>query len=264
MNKICSNCSAKKWADEPNGMCCASDRTPQTAHRGRYNAPTVNEVAVLLVDEDKGPRDIVLHGRDGQLKRVSELHRSYDPLQYPIIDALNHDANVDPSNMGVILPSSFTGSPRFMHEKTQDAMTRSCYKDNGLSTVIVAELLDQEIDSVLHDIITKNVVHGPCGEHNLATPCMKNGVCTKKIPSPFHERYPDWRGWSNSFYKSIDNITNIKDAVHYPQEFLNSLNPAGLPPHELSLKVGTPIMLLRNLSPPNMCNGTTSYKGAKR
>lgn len=40
-------------------------------------------------------------------------------------DALNHDANVDPSNIGrhVILPSSFTGSPRFMHEKTQDAMT---------------------------------------------------------------------------------------------------------------------------------------------
>ncbi|CAG5027055.1 unnamed protein product [Parnassius apollo] len=25
MNKICSNCSAKKWADEPNGICCASE-----------------------------------------------------------------------------------------------------------------------------------------------------------------------------------------------------------------------------------------------
>lgn len=45
-----------------------SDRIPQTAHRGRYNAPTVNEVGVLLVDEDKGPRDIVLHCIDGQLK----------------------------------------------------------------------------------------------------------------------------------------------------------------------------------------------------
>ncbi|XP_022831022.1 uncharacterized protein LOC111359654 [Spodoptera litura] len=62
-----------------------SDRTPQTEHQGRYNAPSINEVAVLLVDEDKGPRDIVLHGRDGQLKRVSELHRAYDPLQYPLI-----------------------------------------------------------------------------------------------------------------------------------------------------------------------------------
>lgn len=57
-------------------------------------------------------------------------------------------------------------------------------------------------------------------------------------------------------YKFIDTVINIEDAVHYPQEFLNYLNPAGLPPHELSLKVGTPVMLLRNLSLPNMCNGT--------
>nr|XP_026489787.1 uncharacterized protein LOC113396171 [Vanessa tameamea] len=57
-------------------------------------------------------------------------------------------------------------------------------------------------------------------------------------------------------YKSIDTVTNIEDEEHYPQEFLNSLNPAGLPPHEVSLKVGTPIMFLRNLRPPNMFNGT--------
>ena len=30
-------------------------------------------------------RDIVLHYRDGGLKRISELHRSYDPLQYPLL-----------------------------------------------------------------------------------------------------------------------------------------------------------------------------------
>lgn len=51
-------------------------------HRGRYNAPTVDEVAVFLVDEDKGPRDIILNTRDGQLQRVSELHRLY--AQYNI------------------------------------------------------------------------------------------------------------------------------------------------------------------------------------
>ncbi|XP_060866431.1 uncharacterized protein LOC132942139 [Metopolophium dirhodum] len=69
-----------------------SDRPIQRAHPGRYNAPAVNEVAVLLVDEEKGPRDgIMLHGRDGQLKRVSELHRSYDPLQYPLMFVMGED-----------------------------------------------------------------------------------------------------------------------------------------------------------------------------
>lgn len=35
------------------------------------------------------------------------------------------DADINVNNMGqeVILPSSFTGSPRYMHEKNQDAMT---------------------------------------------------------------------------------------------------------------------------------------------
>ncbi|XP_029633867.1 uncharacterized protein LOC115209572 [Octopus sinensis] len=47
-------------------------------------------------------------------------------------------------------------------------------------------------------------------------------------------------------YKSIDRISDPQDIVNYSIEFLNSLEPAGLPPHILRLRVGCPIMLIRN------------------
>jgi ATP-dependent DNA helicase PIF1 len=59
-------------------------------------------------------------------------------------------------------------------------------------------------------------------------------------------------------YFSADTIENQNDSEHqYPIEFLNSLTIGGLPPHKLSLKIGSPIILLRNISPSDgLCNGT--------
>ncbi|GBP70295.1 hypothetical protein EVAR_52314_1 [Eumeta japonica] len=62
-----------------------ADRTPFGEHARQFNAPTIDEVAIVILDDQFQSRDIVLHRRNDQLQRVSELHRSYDALQYPIL-----------------------------------------------------------------------------------------------------------------------------------------------------------------------------------
>ena len=189
-----------------------ADKTPRGEHERRFIAPTSSEVAVIMVGEQHGARDIVLEERSGTIRRIADTHRSYDALQYPLLfwqgedgyhfdlrqtnpttgmpqtkkisamdfyayrimmrsstfnillrskdlfhqfivdlyakieserlryirlnqktlrveqyahlrDAVMNDGNVADMGQLVILPSSFTGGPRYMHERTQDAMT---------------------------------------------------------------------------------------------------------------------------------------------
>jgi ATP-dependent DNA helicase PIF1 len=57
-------------------------------------------------------------------------------------------------------------------------------------------------------------------------------------------------------YKSIDTVCDATEAVNYPTEFINSLDLPGMPPHDLQLKVGSLVILLRNLNPPQLYIGT--------
>lgn len=59
-------------------------------------------------------------------------------------------------------------------------------------------------------------------------------------------------------YYSIDQISEANTKKHrYVVELLNSLNPTGIPKHELKLKKNAIVMLLRNLDiESGLCNGT--------
>ena len=65
----------------------------------------------------------------------------------------------------------------------------------------------------------------------------------------------------HSFDCAVDDPHN-----YYPKEFLNTLTPNGLPPHVLKLKIGCPVILLRNIDQQTdfvMASGL-SYGGFKR
>ncbi|EPB68564.1 hypothetical protein ANCCEY_12347 [Ancylostoma ceylanicum] len=88
-------------------------------------------------------------------------------------------------------------------------------------------------------------------------------LCDRAILAPMNEsvnninvQIQDQLPGSVTTYESIDTVVDSEQAVCYPTEFLNSLEPPGMPPHRLILKVGSPIMLLRNIDPPKLCNGT--------
>ncbi|KAM4099556.1 hypothetical protein ACJW30_05G000100 [Castanea mollissima] len=91
----------------------------------------------------------------------------------------------------------------------------------------------------------------------------------RAILAPTNEVVEDINGYmidlinaDEETYLSADSLckasSNVLDQdVMYPIEFLNSLKFPGIPNHKLRLKVGLPIMLLRNLNQSNgLCNGT--------
>lgn len=71
---------------------------------------------------------------------------------------------------------------------------------NQIDNIISAELPDPQKDPLLFEIVKKHMIHGPCGSINLNSPCMKDGVCTKRYPRCFifetqsgKDGYPQYR-----------------------------------------------------------------------
>ncbi|PUZ56488.1 hypothetical protein GQ55_5G311800 [Panicum hallii var. hallii] len=112
------------------------------AHGDIYSAPVASEVVGLIVGDigqtDVG-RDIIIEDRSSRLQRINEQHCKFMAMQYPILFPYGEDgyheslmyrqigsslslASASSVGQRIILPASFTGSPRYLYQKYQDCI----------------------------------------------------------------------------------------------------------------------------------------------
>ncbi|XP_008186657.1 uncharacterized protein LOC103310364 [Acyrthosiphon pisum] len=112
---------------------------------------------------------------------------------------------------------------------------------NNFCTILQSK--EELIDRVFPNIVQNRRNHNWLSERAILAP--KN-VHVNAINYLIQEKLPG----AVTSYKSVESALNEDDAINYPVEFLNSLEPPGMPPHCLNLKVGSSIILLRNLNAP--------------
>ncbi|CAH1422268.1 unnamed protein product [Lactuca virosa] len=110
-----------------------------------YNLPTAFEVAALIIGDISDSiekRDIVVQTKNGSLQRISELHPSYLPLQYPLLFPYGDDAySVDILHRGV---SFTTNSKRAKCTMREYFAYRIQDRDHSFSLILNSERLFQQ------------------------------------------------------------------------------------------------------------------------
>jgi hypothetical protein len=57
-----------------------------------------------------------------------------------------------------------------------------------VDSMLSSEIPDPDTEPELFQLVTKFMVHGPCGDANPNAPCMKDGRCIRGFPKPFREQ----------------------------------------------------------------------------
>ncbi|KAF8077404.1 hypothetical protein N665_1040s0008 [Sinapis alba] len=94
--------------------------------------------------------------------------------------------------------------------------------------IISAELPNKESDLEAYELVTKHMMHGPCGVIKPRSPCMENNLCTKKFPRPYNDYTSiDQSGYVLYRRRKDENAFVLKDGVQ--------LNNTSVIPHNVEL-----------------------------
>ncbi|KAL8156433.1 hypothetical protein AgCh_001501 [Apium graveolens] len=192
----------------------------RSASRRPNHITPSSEVAVLLVGENDpniGDRDVILRLKHGGLERISFIHPLFMALQYPILfpfaeDGFHKDikyirttSNSAKKRENVTLKDYYSYR---LHIRPHEALHVIEFQKRGLphahmviwlhpdskpktvqqvDQMVSAEIPDKQQDPLGYDVVSKFMIHGPCGELNKLSPCMDSDhkTCTRHFPKRY-------------------------------------------------------------------------------
>ena len=104
----------------------------------------------------------------------------------------------------------------------------------------LVETLDELVDKTFPNIEDRYSDKYWVARRAILTP-RNEGV--DKINEAIMDKFPG----QGKTYLSADSVAEEDLQNGYPTDFLNSITLSGMPPHSMTLKVGAPVILLRNL-----------------
>ena len=100
-------------------------------------------------------------------------------------------------------------------------------KLDEVDKIISAEIPDKETDPELFDIVTKYMIHGPCGALNPNCVCMSQNRCTKDFPKEFcretlsgNDGYPKYQRRSPEDGGNTFTIKRGEDEIEITNQFV--------------------------------------------
>ncbi|CAN0904890.1 ATP-dependent DNA helicase PIF1 [Linum grandiflorum] len=101
--------------------------------------------------------------------------------QWPeIVNAFKDDVGLHGEDKPMVIARVF----RMRLDLLKKDLQQTRYFEKSIA-IISAELPDPTLDPIGYNAVTKFMLHGPCGQSRLASPCMQDGRCSKFFPKPY-------------------------------------------------------------------------------